>query len=255
MGGEASWSSNGRKRRTPWSWEANVGVFKGNDPLGTLLAWRGFAMHDRQSLHNDRVQFANIPSVRNINDLGSPTWLEPFSEIDGKWGAYAGIHLSYLRKINVRYYFYDNRANPNAINNQRLYAWHTKFNSVALQHQLSPKWRLMVQLLDGRTLMGNRSVYVDFISGYIAASDSIGKHRTTLRLDYHSVSEDDRKPQDPNDSEGHAITIAWRYQLLDSIELGAEFHQHDTEVDNRSLVNVDKAQSQSQARFVIAYIF
>lgn len=255
LGGEASWFSNGRKRRSPWSWEANLGLFKGNDPLGTLLTWRGFAMHDRQSLHHDRVEFAPIPSVININEIGSPTWLEPFTEIDGKWGAYIGVHLSYLRTSNARYYFYDNRANPKAINKDRLYAWHTKFHSLALQHQLNTKWRVMTQFLKGSTLMGNRSVYADFYAAYIAASYAKGKHRTTFRLDKHRVSEDDLKPEDPNGSDGNGITLAWRFQFKDSIEIGAELHQHNTDVDSRRLVNVATQQSQSQARFVLAYIF
>ncbi|MFT6269188.1 MAG: hypothetical protein ACJAVV_002012 [Alphaproteobacteria bacterium] len=116
------------------------------------------------------------------------------------------MHLSYLRKSNAIYY-YDNRANPNAINTDRLYGWHTKFHSLALQHQLSSTWRLMVQLLQGNTLMGKQSVYADFRAAYVAASYASGKHRTTFRLDYHWVSEDDDKPQDPNDSNGNGITL------------------------------------------------
>lgn len=255
LGGEISWFSNGRKRRSPWSWEANLGLFKGNDPLGTLLTWRGFAMHDRQSLHHDRVEFAPIPSVININELGSPTWLDPFTEIDGKWGAYVGVHLSYLRTSNARYYFYDNRANPEAINKDRLYAWHTKFHSLALQHQFNAQWRFMTQFLKGSTLMGNRSVYAEFFASYVAASYAKGKHRTTLRVDHHSVSEDDLKPEDPNDSNGVGFTLAWRFQLKDAIEIGAEVNQHNTEVDSRRLVNVATKQHQSQARFVLAYTF
>lgn len=255
LGGEITWFSNGRKRRSPWSWEANLGIFKGNDPLGTLLTWRGFAMHDRQSLHHDRVEFAPIPSVININELGSPTWIDPFTEIDGRWGVYVGVHLSYLRTSNARYYFYDNRANPKAINKDRLYAWHTKFHSLALQHQLNTQWRIMTQFLKGSTLMGNRTVYADFYAAYIAASYAKGKHRATLRLDKHRVSEDDLKPEDPNGSDGNGITLAWRFQFKDSIEIGAELHQHNTDVDSRGLVNVATQQRQSQARFVLAYIF
>jgi len=255
FGGEASLFANGRKRRSPWSWEANVGVFKGNDPLGTLLAWRGFAMHDRQSLHNDRIEFAPIPSVLDERNFASPSWLEPFTEIDGNWGAYFGFHLSYLRKSNMRYYFYDNRADPNAINQDRLYGWHTKFHSVAYQHQLDPNWRIMLQLMKGSTLMGKRSVYADFQAAYIAVSYAQKAHHITLRLDYHDVAEDDIKPQDPNNSHGQGYTAAWRYQYTPSIELGAEFNQHNTFVENRAQLNFEQEQRQSQIRLVLAYIF
>ena len=255
FGGQTSWSSSGRQRNSPWSWEANIGLFKGNDPLGTLLTWRGFAMHDRQSLHHDKVQFAPISSVININAIGSPTWLEPFTEIDGKWGVYVGAHLSYLRSSNVRYYFYDNRANPNAINNDRLYAWHTKFHSLAWQQQLNPSWRILAQWLYGSTLMGNQGVYADFNAAYVGLSYAKDSHRTTLRADYHKVSEKDNKPLDPNDSNGTGITLAWRNQVTTSFEVGAELHQHKTYVANRSLVNQARDQTQSQARLVLAWTF
>lgn len=255
LGAQAAWFSNGRKRRSPWSWEVNLGVYKGNDPVGSLLTWRGFAMHDRQSLHNDRVEFAPVPSVINPEDFDSPTWLEPFTEIDGKWGAYIGAHVSYLRKTNIRYYLYDNRADPDAINEQRLYAWHTKFHSLALQHQLNTNWRVMLQLMDGSTLMGDNSVYADFGAWYLATSYSKAKHKITLRYDYHSVRENDSKPQDPNNSHGEALTLAWRYQYSEHIEFGAELNQHNSEVDNRALLNTSPTKKQSQARLVVAYIF
>ncbi|WP_371194517.1 hypothetical protein [Glaciecola sp. SC05] len=255
IGGEAAWSSNGRRQGSPWSWELNLGIFKGNDPLGTLIAWRGFAMHDRQSLHHDKVQFAPVDSIININDIGSPTWLKPFVEIDGDWGAYIGFHLSYLRETNMRYYYYDNRADPNAINAERLYGWHTKFHSFALQHQLDANWRFMAQFLSGSTLMGNRSVFTDFVSAYLAASYATGKHRATVRIDYHAVNEEDTKPEDQNDSSGKGMTVAWRYQYTAVVELGAEVHQHRNDVANRAQLGLNQRQIQSQLRLVLAYTF
>ena len=94
-GAEFSWFSNGRSRRSPWSWETNVGFYKGNDPLGSLITWRGFAMHDRQSLHSDRVNFAAIPTVVSDDFIDAPAWVDPFTEVDGRWGYYIGMHLTH----------------------------------------------------------------------------------------------------------------------------------------------------------------
>lgn len=255
FGVEASWFSNGRKRRSPWSWEANLGVYKGNDPFGSLLTWRGFTMHDRQSLHNDIVQFAPIPSVSDPQSFASPTWVPVFSEVDKKWGMYAGVHLSYLRTSNLRYYYYDNLANPKALNEQRIYAWHTKFHSLALQHQINPRWRFLAQIMDGSTLMGPTSVYAEYTAAYAMVSRSQNKHRTSARLDYYNVDENDIKPQDPNDSHGSGITLAWRHQYSDNIELGAEYHLHRSDVANRALINRATDLSQTHMRLVLAYVF
>lgn len=259
LGGEASLFSNGRKRRSPWSWEAHLGLYKGNDTFGTLLAWRSFAFHDRQSLHHDRVFFAPIPTVSDPATFDSPTWLSPFTEIDGKLGMYVGAHLSYLRKADIRYYFYDNRADPSRLNSIRLYAWRTKFHSLAYQHQLNRSWRLMMQIMEGATDMGPRKVYADFTARYIALNfkplSALGKHQVTLRYDHFDVREDDYKPYDKNNNHGHAWTIAWRYQLSKQIELGAEWHTNATVVKNRSTLGPDPEQSQSQQKLVLSYTF
>lgn len=255
IGGELSWSSNGRARRSPWSWQAHIGIHKANDTTGTLLTWRGFAMHDRQTLHHEKIPVVSIEPVLSLFADGAPLYTKPFAEIDGDLGAYVGVHLSYLRKTDVSYYFYDNRADENRINTEVLYGWRTKFHSLAVQHQLDSHWRLMAQFLEGSTLMGNRAVYGEFVSAYIAASYATGKHRNTLRIDYHEVEEDDMKPLDQNNSNGVGITAAWRFNYTNAIEVGAEFHQHRNEVASRQREFVNEKQLQTQLRLVLAYIF
>lgn len=255
VGGEFSAFSSGRSRRSPWSWEAHFGLFKGNDPLGSLITWRGFAMHDRQSLHHDRINFARIPSVISDDTIDGPAWVEPFREIDGKWGFYVGGHIRYYRESELRYYYYDNKAEPNTVNDERLYSWRTKFHSIAAQHNINPNWRLMAQVLDGATDMGIRIVYADFTAWYLAARYKQGKHSITARYDYWDVREDDNMPEDQNNNDGDGITIAWRYQLDENWELGAEFHRNTSWVENRQQVNQPTQFDQSQSRFVVSYQF
>lgn len=255
VGGELSVFENGRASRSPWSWEATLGAFKGNDPLGSLLTWRGFAMHDRQSLHSDRVNFARLPSVINENAINSPAWVEPFTEIDGRWGAYIGFHLRHFRTTEARYYFYDNRADPSAINQARLYAWHTKFHSLALQHNFDSQWRLMFQLMDGATDMGPNIVSADFTAWYVAGRYSFNEHSVTLRYDRFDVREDDSIPVDQNSSNGYGITLAWRYQYDRHWEFGAEYHRNENRAENRVQVGIPLSQTQVQSRLVVAYRF
>lgn len=108
--------SPGRSRNSPFSWEVHGALFKANDPLGTLLSWRGFALHDRQSLSNDRVPFAAYPSVINQDRIFHPNYVEPYHELDGAMGFYLGAHLDYYKQSSARYYYYDNQGDPLAVN-------------------------------------------------------------------------------------------------------------------------------------------
>jgi hypothetical protein len=63
---------------------AFVSAFYGNDPAGTLLFWRGFAMHDRQTRLNDKLPMPPMPVfgaggiVVGVRDQS----VEPIEEID-----------------------------------------------------------------------------------------------------------------------------------------------------------------------------
>lgn len=243
-----------RLRKSPWAWQLTLGAYKGNDPLGTMLAWRGWAMHDRQTLHTDRVEFAPYPSV--INRVDHPSWVEPFHEIDGKYGYYIGAHLDYRKRDNIRYYFYDNQGDPSEFNGQRLYAWRTKFHSLAWQHKFNPNLRLITQLMSGTSEMGDRNwVYFDFDAWYVMLSGTIDKHRISARFDKFSVRESDIWPWDYNDSDGNGFTLAWRYSLNKHWQLGIEQHFNQNNSVIRKALQEATEQNQSQTLFVAQYRF
>ncbi|MEM0909564.1 MAG: hypothetical protein AAGJ37_01235 [Pseudomonadota bacterium] len=253
-GVEVALFSNGRRFRSPWSWEVNAALFKGNDPAGTLLAWRGWSYHDRQSLHHDRINFAPIPTI--VNDVVTPTWIDPFDEIDGRWGGYIGLHLNHQHKTVMKYYYYDNNADPSAITDIRLYAWATKFHSLAIKHKLSPTLDLLAQAMAGSTDMGPSAVYAHFYSAYLMLSHQQDEHRFAIRIEASTVEENnDLMPNDQNDSETSAITAAWRYSGLPNGEFGIELHANRNSADNRQQLFIEPDQSDQQIRIVYAMTF
>lgn len=252
-GVEASLYSAGRSRRSPLSWEVTGGLFKGNDTLGTVLSWRGFAMHDRQSLHNDRVNFADYPSVNDPNGIFHPSYVEPFHELDGRIGFYLGTHLSYYQRTQLRYYFYDNQADPNVVNHQRLYAWRTKFHSLAFSHDFTSDARLIAQWLTGSSAMGQRFVYINFDAWYLMYSHKFAAHRISLRYDDFKVREDDIFPMDMNNSNGRGVTLAWRYTINANWQLGLEQHVNRNQADIRSTLGESPQQDQQQTLAVVQF--
>ena len=245
--------SPGRARKSPWSWEFHLAAFKGNDPLATLLSWRGFAMHDRQTLLNERVEFAPYPTVIDRDIIWHPSWVEPFHEIDGRIGYYLGAHLSYYKQSNVRYYFYDNQADPLALNGQRLYGWRTKFHSLAFQHKFNPKTRVISQWLSGSSNMGDRFVYINFDAWYLMLSHREGKHRISARYDHFKVREDDIIPVDQNNSDGEGLTFAWRYDWSKQIQFGFEHHINRNAAANRPSLGEPEEVNQNQTMAVIQF--
>lgn len=245
--------SPGRSRNSAFSWELHGSVYKGNDTLGTVISWRGFAMHDRQSLNNDKVPFAAYPSVVQQDRIFHPDYVEPYHELDGRFGFYLGAHIDYYRQSSLRYYYYDNQADPNVVNYERLYAWRTKFHSLALQHKFNKSTRLIAQWLTGSSVMGKHFVYIDFDAWYLMVSHKYKAHRFSARFDSFEVSEDDIFPWDPNNSDGVALTLAWRYDINKNWQVGLEQHFNQNSSDIRATIGQNVSVDQQQSLVVLQY--
>ena len=222
-GVEFSVRQNGRQVRSNWSWKVLASLFKGNDTTGKLLSWRGFALHDRQSLYNDRVNFLPIPGVIDEDRLGAPAWTEPFREIDNRLGYYLGTHVAYKRSAEIRYYYYDNNADANVVDPDRIYAWHTRFHSLTLRYMNSPEFTLFSQLLVGDTQMGKRIVDNDFKSGFVAAVYRMTPYTVAARADWYQVNDNDNYALDPNGSTGRAFTISAGRNISEHFSITAEW--------------------------------
>ena len=245
--------SPGRARNSAFSWELHGGVFKGNDPMGAILTWRGFAMHDKQSLYNEQIPMAAYPSVTGANRLNHPAYVEPFHEFDGRLGYYLGAHIEYFKQTRLRYYYYDNQADPTQVNAQRIYGWRTRFHSLALQHELSVSTRAIAQWMSGDTIMGKRYVAADFASWYVMLSHTIEQHRLSARFDKFRVEEDDIFPWDWNDSHGQALTLAWRYDLNLQWQFGLEQHFNRNYAASRLSLKQEPQIEQQQTMAVVQY--
>ncbi|QTH72727.1 hypothetical protein [Pseudoalteromonas xiamenensis] len=257
FGAEFEISRLGKRFRSPHDVSVHAAFFKGNDPAGTMLAWRGFASHDRQSMFNESVYF---PPVRSLNEpqlrFQAPQ-VKPFSEVDGKWGYYFGVHWDYQKQQQLKVYWYDNQGDPAAINkNTGQYAWDTKFLSVAWLYKFNKQTRLIAQWLDGSTAMGkNRGVNNDFSSYYVLLSHKMAAHRFSGRVERSKVTDKDTWAFDPNTSDTDALTLTYRYQFDKHWQSGVEWLYQKSDVENRSAAALPEQVSQSQWRFVTEYSF
>ena len=154
----------GKTRKSPHKFSLIGALYKGNDTLGTILAWRGWAIHDRQSVANETVFFAKYPSIGpGARVERQAAWVEPFRELDGRYGYYLGGEWDYKRRSRVRLYHYDNNgdiASPWQRGGQKI--WDTQFSSLAWQYRFDNQWRLLTQYMTGKTRLGERIVKIRF---------------------------------------------------------------------------------------------
>ena len=248
FGVEASIKRPGRQFRSEHSFEGVAAVFKGNDPAGTLLSWRGFALHDRQTTFNERIDFSVPASFSHSQLTKQADYVQPFEEVDGRFGYYVGAHWDYQKRSQFRIYYYDNNGDPSAINTRTgQYAWDTRFLSAAWLYKFTKQTRIIMQLLDGKTAMGkNRGVNNSFYSHFVMLSHKLDQHRLTIRYDYFKVSDHDDWVFDPNQSRGDALTASWRYQLSTQWQVGAEYSVLSSDAQNRPSMGFNERNSQQQ---------
>lgn len=240
-----------------WSLQRNLGgpgsphaaglfasLFYGNDPSGTLLAWKGWGIHDRQTRWREQLPLPPLPQLADgtrLRDKQAP-WAEPFKEIDHQPGYVLGAEWRYAQRAFLQIMHYDNRADPESTSSGQ-YGWATDFNHVAFQFSLPWKLGLMAQWMRGRTMMGGivnglRVVDNEFEASYVMLTRLQNRHRITVRYDDFSVTENDFLPLDNNRESGHALALAYMFEYSPNMHYGIEWLTIDSERPARAYLGV-----------------
>jgi hypothetical protein len=252
--GRAAWRPEGHELAMAGA------VFGGNDPTGTLLAWRGWALGDRQTGLSDRLALAPIPSIEPGGKFElAPRWVQPFRELDGRVGYYAAASYKKTGSVDVRLLHYDNRADETVFDGLQ-YAWKTRFESAAAHLTLGPL-ELLGQYLDGRTKMGRTpegrsAVDNSFWAWFAMASVSAGRHRLSGRYDaFYVEDEDDFHVEDDNEEDGHALTFMYSLRTGASHRLAIEVLQVESDRGVRPSLNLPfrARETQVQASFRVGF--
>jgi len=199
--------------------EAQLRLFgaftRGNDPNGTLLAWRGFALHDRVSGFGDRLP---LPALRSFtrSDLfpDQPLHVQPMREVDRKWTWSAGGSLTHNR-YRAKVLYQPKTADPGSFDGEQ-YAWRTGYWAAGASRSIG-QFEVLAQGLDGETRMGvtpggRNAVGAGFQAAFLLATWAApeAKHRLTARYDVFRVRDrDEFVREDANDESGHAWTFAY----------------------------------------------
>lgn len=219
--------------------------FGGGDPSGSILAWRGWALGDRQAAASDRLPLAPLPSIQaeGLFPLQAD-WVHPFREVDGRLGYYAAASWSRTGAFDVRLIHHDNRGRPTAFDGQQ-YAWKTRFTSAAARLELGRHLELLGQHLRGSLAMGEipvtrlNPVANDFDATWGMVSLRAGRARLSVRYDDFAVDDNDPyRAEDDNRDDGSAWTVCAAFDTGEKHRLALEWVRLTSEHPYRARVGL-----------------
>lgn len=230
---------------------ATASVIAANDTSGTLLTFRGWALHDRTTLAFNRQP---LPPLEE--DIGSyqAHFTHPLLDIGEGFarrpGYYAKLAWQPPVPVRIELFRYDNRADPEAVNTDLEWGWHTRFNHVGLVANLGSGAELKAQALQGRTEMGfpedgRRWINNRFRAAYVLLTRPIGSIRLTARADAFDTRNSGSDVDSEYDEHGWSAMLAAKRDWHHFTGLVELLHVWS---DNPSREHADEAFRQGQTQ-------
>jgi hypothetical protein len=199
-----------------------------NDPAGTLLAWRGWAVHDRKAGVLDRLAVPRVRVVRPGARLQRQApFHQPFKELDERMSYYVGGRMEHADWGEVRALYYNNPGDDREFQDGQ-WPWNAEFVALGAKTLVADDIDVVAQVLTGNTTVvtvpGALSpvVHVEYSSGFVLASRAWDRHRLSLRLEYFETDDKDLLVPDNNNEWGNAVTAAYVFRPADNQRLTLE---------------------------------
>ena len=227
--------------------------FGNNDTAGTLLAWRGWALHDYVATVSDRLPLTTRGNIFQLFPRQAMQ-TQPFVEVDNRPGYYAGISMERPEWVKLRALYYDNRARTDAIDHGQ-YGWHTRFWSLGAKMDLPWQMTLIGQGMLGRTQMGRQAgglfpVDAGFWAESTLLSKAIGPHRFSVRHDRFGTTEHNLV-QHTDIEQGYAWTLDYNVTLMKHHQLN--FEVSTIHSDRKARLLLEEPTWQEEALWQISY--
>ena len=176
---------------------ATAAVFGFNDTSGTLLTFRGWAMHDLKAGAN--FGYA-LPPLEQKYLIGQPRETYPLREIDNRVGYYGKLEWRPPGPVSLSAFYYDNQGNLVGVDKDHQWAWGTRFWNFGATVKLDDRTQLLSQVMTGETLMGFPKnghpewFNVGFTSAYVLVTRNQGRSGFSGRIDYFETSDRNFNP-------------------------------------------------------------
>lgn len=232
---------------------ATFALFGANDTAGTLLAFRGWALHDQKAtLFSDQP----LPLLNPFMQMAQAPVTKPHIEIDGRPGFYGRLSWQMGAPATLEAFYYDNRGDPEAVTDTLQWGWRTRFLSVGARIDFGGRTRFLAQALTGTTAMGPEVddrywVETRFRSAYARLTHEVGRVALSGRLDLFDTRETGVEMDPGEGEEGWALTGAVDWHVSDQVELLVEALHIDSDRRVRARLGASPSQEEDiiQAAF------
>jgi len=194
---------------------ATAALFAANDTAGTLLAFRGWALHNRRTLAFNEQP---LPPFEPEDEGYQAPFTHPLLDVGPGFAERPGYYAKIVWQppIPVRFelFRYDNRANPHDVNEDMEWGWRTHFNNLGIAADIEGT-QIRAQAMTGRTRMGFEEpplgrhwIDMRFRSAFVLVSRSIGKFGIAGRLETFETRHRGSWWDEEYDEDGWAATLA-----------------------------------------------
>jgi hypothetical protein len=230
---------------------ATAAIFAANDTAGTLLTFRGWALHDRLTLAFRRQPLPPLGS--DIAEYQAP-FTHPLLDVGPGFARRPGYYakLAWQPPIPVRFelFRYDNRANPAAVDANFEWGWRTAFSHFGLAADVGSGTELKLQALDGRTRMGfvdggRRWVDDRFRSAFVLLTHAFGPFGIVARAEAFDTRNRGSDVGSEYDETGWSAMLAGKRQWGPVTGLVELLHVSSSR-DNRADAGLKPRQRQTQ---------
>lgn len=229
-------------------------VYGDNSPAGALLADRGWVFDSRP------IGLFGEPHEPDVlaHELGDPTPLfeEPFKQIGGNPGWYAGASARQDGIGRLALLYYDNEADPR-LHAGTDFAWRTKFANLGAELDAGDVV-LLSQAMAGQTTIAPSaalSARTDFQSAYLLAGYYFGQFRIAGRIDVFATQQEYDPGGGVPGEHGYALTLAGTWAPKRWLHLTAELMRVDADRDERALEGLPPHAVQVQGQLVARFLY
>jgi hypothetical protein len=235
---------------------ATAAVFDENDTSGTLLSFRGWALHGLKAGWSTKW---DLPPLSSFMKTKQAPFTSPRDGLDDRVGYYGRLEWRPPAPVSVNALYYDNVGNRIAVADKQ-WAWETRFLDIGVRWDVDARTRVLAQAMNGETLMGYRmpgGLWVDmgYRAAYLLASRSFGEHALSGRVDWFETNDRTFQALDDNDETGWALTGAWRQHLAPFADLIVEAQHVRSNRPARALAGDAARQSQTVVQTALRLSF
>ena len=235
-------------------------IFMGDDTSGTLLSWRGWALHDVRSTAYGQFEIPDVPLAHKpFFATSQGPYSQSVDEIDGRPGVYARAEWRAPGAVTFNLFYYDNGGDRTSMSHAQ-WAWDTAFWNAGLRLKPDDKTEVLAQAMTGRTVTGfitpiGWRLDASFDAAYLLVSRQLGQGLLTGRVDAFDVRDHTFKQLDDNSERGWALTADYRRPITDHLALLVEALHVDSNRPSRAYVYDAPRQTQTTFQTALKFSF